>query len=113
MVEAIRSPQQAQAAGQAQPSTVIAPAVRASMGRAVRVLALQAAIKATKRQLRARGLKPQCMAQREIVAAAEQYLAEHWAELSGKRRRLSSIGTRREGLESEEAFELDERPRCA
>jgi hypothetical protein len=50
-----------------QPSTVIAPAVRASMGRAVRVLALQAAIKATKEQLRARGLKPQCIAHREIV----------------------------------------------
>jgi hypothetical protein len=41
------------------PSTVIAPAIPASMGRAVRVLALQAAIKATKERLRAQGLKPQ------------------------------------------------------
>jgi hypothetical protein len=45
------------------------------------VLARQRAIKATKQQPRAQGLRPQCMAHREIVAAAEEYLAGHRAEL--------------------------------
>ena len=63
MVEAIRSVQQTQ--------------LRASMSMAVRVLARQRAIKAVKQALAAKGLKPQYIAKREIVAAAEEYLAAH------------------------------------
>src|ERR1700738_3067348 len=44
---------------------------------AVAVIAQQLAIKATKQQLRSKGLKPQHMSHREIVAAAEAYLAKH------------------------------------
>ena len=50
---------------------------RASISRAVMVLARQQAIKAVKRALAAKGLKPQCIARREIVAAADRYLANH------------------------------------
>jgi hypothetical protein len=77
MDEATHTLQQAPAPNHAQ---------RQSMNRAVRVLALQAAIKATK-ELRARGLKPQLIPHREIVAMAEarlmadaQYRAEIIAE---------------------------------
>jgi hypothetical protein len=49
--------------------------------RAIRVLALRRAVEATKQRLRGIGLKPQYMPMREIVAIAEQYLAEHQAVL--------------------------------
>jgi hypothetical protein len=67
MDEATHSLQQAQAAGQAQPSTVIAPAIRASMSRAVRVLAQRSAIAETKRALAAKGLKLASFSHRQIV----------------------------------------------
>jgi hypothetical protein len=44
---------------------------------AVFVLARQAARKAVKRQLQARGLKPQYMSARDISVLADEYLAEH------------------------------------
>jgi hypothetical protein len=74
MIEATHSLQQAQAAGQAQSSTVIAPAVRARMGRAVRVEALRRAKADTKRALQAQGLKLAAIPHKEIVAAAEARL---------------------------------------
>jgi hypothetical protein len=64
-----------------QPSSVIAPAIRASMSRAAMMLARRSAIKATKRQFQAQGLKQRYMAHRIIAAAAKEYLAGHRAEL--------------------------------
>jgi hypothetical protein len=55
--------------------------LRASMGMAVNVLARQAAMKAAKRQFQARGLRPHHTSHREIIAAADAYLADHRAEL--------------------------------
>jgi hypothetical protein len=72
MDEARQSLQQAPSTSQAQ---------RQVMGRAVMVLAQQAAIKATRRELHARSLKPQYMFPREIAAMADDYLAKHRAEL--------------------------------
>jgi hypothetical protein len=72
MIETVPSLQQAQAAGQAQPSTVIAPAIRASMSRAFRVLARQAAIKEANRRLQSQGLKLSRFLHREIVVMAEE-----------------------------------------
>lgn len=51
--------------------------LRARMSMAVRVLARQRAVTATQQQLRSQGLKPQQFARREIIAAAEVYLAKH------------------------------------
>jgi muramoyltetrapeptide carboxypeptidase LdcA involved in peptidoglycan recycling len=48
------------------------------MGRAVRVLAIREAIKAVKKRMQAQGLKVQ---HKVIVAAADDYLASHRAEL--------------------------------
>jgi hypothetical protein len=62
--------------------------VRASMGMAVKVLARQAAIKATKRQLQAQGLKPTHFSHRDLVIRAEQYLAEHREELIAEAREI-------------------------
>jgi hypothetical protein len=76
------------------PSTVIAPAVRASMGRAVMVLALQAAIKEAKRALAAKGLKPTHYSQREIVEMAKARLladAQHRAELIAEARKVVAV----------------------
>jgi hypothetical protein len=55
--------------------------LRASMALATITLARQAAIKATKRQLQAQGLKVSHFPHRDIVAQAEAYFAEHRAEL--------------------------------
>jgi len=66
MVEATRILQQAPTPAQAH-----------AMSAAVMVLARQRAIKGAKRQLQAKGMKPQYMAQREIVAVANEYLANH------------------------------------
>ena len=55
--------------------------IRASMGMAVNVLARQAAIKATKRQLQAQGLRFSQFSHRDLVIRADAYLAEHRAEL--------------------------------
>jgi hypothetical protein len=55
--------------------------LRATMSRAVVVLAQQRAVKEAKAQLRDRGLKPQHYSHREIVALAEEYLAQHREEL--------------------------------
>jgi hypothetical protein len=57
-----------------QPSTVIAPVVRARMGRAVRFEAMRSAIVATKRAYQARGVKTAQLPYRQIVAAAEGYV---------------------------------------
>jgi hypothetical protein len=51
------------------------------MRAAVAVLAQRSAIKEVKRQFRAQGFKPQRMTHREIVAAANDYLAKHRTEL--------------------------------
>ena len=66
MDEAVRILQQAPTPAQAQ-----------AMSAAVMALARQRAIKAVKQQIRDRGLKPQYMALREIVAAASEYLPHH------------------------------------
>jgi len=55
---------------------------------AVNVLARQAAIKATKRQLLAQGLGPTHLSHRELVIRAEQYLAEHRAELVAEAKQI-------------------------
>ena len=62
--------------------------VRASMGMAVNVLARQAAIKVTKRQLQAQGLKPTHLSHRDLVVRAEQYLADHREELVAEAREI-------------------------
>jgi len=54
---------------------------RFSLRLAVAVLARQAAIKATKAELRAKGLKLSNFTHRDIVVLAEEYLAEHREEL--------------------------------
>jgi hypothetical protein len=83
-----------QALDRAMSGQVIAPdskwqaQVRASMGMAVNVLARQAAIKATKRQLQAQGLKPTHFPHRDLVIRAEQYLAEHREELIAEAREI-------------------------
>jgi uncharacterized protein YdiU (UPF0061 family) len=61
--------------------TVQQAQVRARLRAAVMTLARQAAIKATKYQLRAQGLRPSHFSHREIVVRAEAYLAEHREEL--------------------------------
>jgi hypothetical protein len=55
--------------------------LRARMGTATIVLARRKAIKAAKRQLHARGLKPDRMHRYEIAEVGEAYLAAHRAEL--------------------------------
>ncbi len=50
---------------------------RARMGREVVTEARRRAIKATKRELQAQGHKFQHMSRRDIVLAAEEYLAKH------------------------------------
>jgi len=45
------------------------------------ILARQRAIKEDKRQFQMQGLKPQHIARKVIVVAADEYLAEHRAEL--------------------------------
>jgi hypothetical protein len=52
-----------------------------TMSVAVMVLAQRSATKAARRQFTAQGVKLQRMAHREIVAAANDYLAKHRAEL--------------------------------
>jgi hypothetical protein len=66
----------------------ISHAQRQAMGRAVRVLAQQRAIKATKRAFPAQGVKIAQMSHREIVVAAEEYLAKHRAELINEARAI-------------------------
>ena len=53
---------------------------------AIIVLARQRAIKAVKAAMQRKGLKPQYVARREIVAAAEEYLALHRAVLINEAR---------------------------
>ena len=55
--------------------------VRASMGMAVNVLALQRAMNLTKRQLQAQGLKPSHFSHRDLRVRAEAYLTAHREEL--------------------------------
>lgn len=54
---------------------------RRAMGRAVRVLAIREAIKAVKQRMQAQGLKVQHVEHKVIVAAADDYLANHRSEL--------------------------------
>ena len=83
-----------QALDRATSGPVIAPdskrqaQVRASMGMAVNVLARQAALKEAKRQLQAQGLKPTHLSHGDLVVRAEQYLAEHRAELIAEAREI-------------------------
>ena len=55
--------------------------VRASMGMAVNVLALQRAMNLTKRQLQAQGLEPSHFSHRDLRVRAEAYLTAHREEL--------------------------------
>jgi len=64
--------------------------LRASMSMATRVLALQAALKATKRKLQAQGLKVNHFPMRELKARAETYLAEHREELIAEAKQIVS-----------------------
>jgi hypothetical protein len=101
MIETNSSVAQAPAPSQAQ---------RQSMSRAVRVLVLQAAIKATKERLRARGLKPQCIAHREIVAMAEARLmadAQYRAEIVAKAKAV--VLTKHQRQEAQARREAGER----
>jgi hypothetical protein len=54
---------------------------RASMAHATITLARHSALKATKRQLQAQGLKVNHFSRRDLVARAEVYLADHREEL--------------------------------
>jgi hypothetical protein len=51
---------------------------------ATMTLARQAAMKAAKHRLQAQGLEPSQFSQRELVARADAYLADHRAELIAK-----------------------------
>lgn len=51
-------------------------------------LARQRAINATKTELKGRGLKPSHIPHRDIVVAAEQYLAQHRAELVAEAKQI-------------------------
>jgi hypothetical protein len=62
--------------------------VRASMGMAVNVLALQRAIKAAKAKLQAQGFRPSHFPHRDLVVRAEQYLADHREELVAEAREI-------------------------
>jgi hypothetical protein len=55
--------------------------LRTRLHRATITLARQRAIKATKRQLQAQGLKPTHFSHRDLVIRAEEYLAQHHTEL--------------------------------
>jgi hypothetical protein len=55
--------------------------VRGRMSMAAYTLARQSALKATKRQLQAQGLRVSQFSNRDLVIRAEQYLAEHREEL--------------------------------
>jgi hypothetical protein len=62
---------------------------------ASRMLGQQSAIKATKGQLQAQGLKPQHFAHRDLVTRTEAYLANHREEQwlsAGKRKASSECG---------------------
>jgi hypothetical protein len=74
MVEASHSVQQAQ--------------LRTSMASAVNVLALQRAMGFAKRQLQAQGLRVSQFSHRDLVIRAEQYLADHRAELIAEAREI-------------------------
>ena len=56
-------------------------AQRRAMGRAVRVLAIREAIKTVKQRMQAQGLEVQHVQHKVIVAAADDYLADHRSEL--------------------------------
>jgi hypothetical protein len=55
---------------------------------AAHTLARQSAIKATKRQLQAQGLRPNHFAHRDIVIRAEAYLAQHREELIAEAKQI-------------------------
>jgi hypothetical protein len=63
---------------------------RASMSMATRVLAQQAALKATKRQMQAQGEKVSQFPMRDLKLRAETYLAEHREELITEAREIVS-----------------------
>jgi hypothetical protein len=52
-----------------------------TMGKAVKVLAIREAIKAVKQRMHAEGLKVHHVPRKIIVAAADDYLANHRSEL--------------------------------
>jgi hypothetical protein len=62
--------------------------LRASMSLATNTLALQRAMKTTKHQLHAQGLKPTHFSHRDLVIRAEAYLAEHREELIAEAREI-------------------------
>ncbi len=59
------------------PSTAEIDELEARRRRAVATVVQQGAIRAVKRQLQMRGLKPQYISRREIVAAPNEYLRDH------------------------------------
>jgi hypothetical protein len=77
MAEATQSIQQTPTAAQAQ-----------TMNRAVVVLAWRSAKEAVKLKLRAQGLKLQQFSARDITVLAEEYLAEHRAQLIHEAREI-------------------------
>jgi hypothetical protein len=83
-----------QALDRATSGQVIAPdskrqaQVLASMSLATNTLALQRAMKATKHQLQAQGLRVTHFSPRDLVIRAEAYLAEHRAELIAEAREI-------------------------
>ena len=62
--------------------------VRATMGAATITLARRAAIKATKAELHAQGLRPNHIPRRDIVVRANEYLAQHRTELVAEAREI-------------------------
>ena len=64
--------------------------LRASMGMATRVLAQQAALKATKRRMQAQGEKVSHFPMLDLQLRAETYLAEHREELITEAREIVS-----------------------
>jgi hypothetical protein len=59
----------------------LSPSLTPRQCAAVMILARRGAFKIAEQQLRDRGLKPQRMARKEIVALADEYLAERRAQL--------------------------------
>jgi len=55
---------------------------------AIAVIARRAAIRETKAEMQRRGLKPACVPHREIVAAANEYLRNHRAELIAEAKQI-------------------------
>ena len=74
--------------------------LRARLHRAAITIALQAAMKITKHQLRAQGLKPMHMPHRELRVRAEAYLKAHREELIAEAKEVVERWRLKASLES-------------